>query len=314
MQITLHELKRRVGEAYSALSCCCLCPRNCRVNRLRDEMGVCHTGKIAHVASHNIHTGEEPPISGTRGSGTIFFSSCNLKCKFCQNYPISQLRHGNSAKPQELAEMMKSLQERGAHNINIVTGSHVVPQFLAGIYIAKFAPSPSPSPSRGEGKGGGGFNLPIVWNSSGYDGLESLKLLDGVVDIYMPDIKYSSNDVAEHYSAATNYWDVVRPVIKEMHRQVGDLKIGEDGLAVRGLLIRHLLLPGNGAGTEKALKFISEEISNKTYISLMSQYFPTHKAVNHPVLGRQITKQEWKVAEKLLQKYGLENGWVQFPK
>ncbi len=210
--------------------------------------------------------------------------------------------------------MMKSLQERGAHNINIVTGSHVVPQFLAGIYIAKFAPSPSPSPSRGEGKGGGGFNLPIVWNSSGYDGLESLKLLDGVVDIYMPDIKYSSNDVAEHYSAATNYWDVVRPVIKEMHRQVGDLKIGEDGLAVRGLLIRHLLLPGNGAGTEKALKFISEEISNKTYISLMSQYFPTHKAVNHPVLGRQITKQEWKVAEKLLQKYGLENGWVQFPK
>ncbi|MBI2341553.1 MAG: 4Fe-4S cluster-binding domain-containing protein [Deltaproteobacteria bacterium] len=298
MQISLNELKRRVGRAYSALSCCRLCPRNCAVNRLRNELGVCHTGKVAKVASHNIHTGEEPPISGTRGSGTIFFSSCNLKCKFCQNYPISQLGHGNPAAPRTLAGMMIALQKRGAHNINIVTGSHVVPQILAGIYVAKKG-----CHSR--------FNLPIVWNSSGYDGLESLKLLDGVVDIYMPDIKYSSNDVAEHYSAATNYWDIVRPVIKEMHRQVGDLEIGKNGLAAKGLIIRHLLLPEGGEGTEKVLKFISEEISNKTYISLMSQYFPTHKAVGHPVLGRQITKQEWKAAEKMLQKYGLENGWVQ---
>lgn len=295
MKISLEELKRRVGVSYSALSCCRLCPRNCSVNRLRGQLGFCHTGKIAKVASHNIHTGEEPPISGLRGSGTIFFSSCNLQCKFCQNYPISQLRHGNPVTPDELADMMLSLQSRGCHNINFVTPSHVVPQVLAGLYKAVVA----------------GFTLPIVWNSSGYDGLESLKLLDGVVDVYMPDIKYSSNDVAEHYSAAKNYWDAVRPAIKEMHRQVGGLQIGKDGTAKRGLLIRHLVLPNGLAGTEKVLKFITEEISQETYISLMSQYFPANKATGHETLGRRITKKEYDSAQKLLKKFGLKNGWFQ---
>ena len=323
MQISLSELKYRVEQAYSAIRCCRLCPRNCGVNRLRGELGVCHIGKIAKVASHNIHTGEEPPISGTRGSGTIFFSSCNLRCKFCQNYPISQLRHGKQATPEELAKIMLSLQAQGCHNINVVTGSHVVPQFLAGLYIA-IIQTKVWRPRLGGSTSVGAMNLPIVWNSSGYDGLESLKLLDGVVDIYMPDIKYSRNDVAEHYSAATNYWDVVRPTIKEMHRQVGDLQIGEDGIATRGLIIRHLVLPipprrwkpfhlrgGMGAGTEKVLKFIADEISPNTYVSLMSQYFPAHNATGHPTLGRRITQGEWQSAGQMLHKFGLANGWLQ---
>lgn len=295
MKISLNELKRRVGIAYAALGYCKLCPRNCAVNRLRGETGVCHIGKIAKVASHNIHTGEEPPITGTNGSGTIFFSSCNLKCKFCQNYPISQLGTGEEATPHRLAKMMLTLQKKGAHNINIVTGSHVVPQFLAGFYIAKK----------------GGLTIPIVWNSSGYDGLESLKLLDGVVDIYMPDIKYSSNDTAEHYSSAVNYWDVVRPVIKEMYRQVGNLEVDENEIGKRGLIIRHMVMPNELSGTEKVLKFIAEEVSPNTHISFMSQYFPAYKAVDHPKINRRLTKAEWQKAVELLEFYGLENGWTQ---
>lgn len=295
MRISLNELKRRVGHSYAALSCCKLCPRNCAVNRLNGETGTCHIGKIAKVASHNIHTGEEPPISGTNGSGTIFFSSCNLRCKFCQNYPISQLGHGKEVSPQELAQMMISLQEKKAHNINVVTPSHVVPQFLAGLYIARK----------------NGMNLPIVWNSSGYEGMESLKLLDGAVDVYMPDIKYSSNDIAEHYSRATNYWDIVRPVIKEMYRQVGTLELDGHGIAKKGLIIRHLVLPKGLSGTEQVLKFIAEEVSPKIHISFMSQYFPADTAFKDPILGRRLTSEEYSSAQQLLHKFGLENGWTQ---
>lgn len=296
-----------MGLSYTALRSCKLCPRDCGVDRIKGDTGICHIGKVAKVASHNVHTGEEPPISGTKGSGTIFFGSCNLKCKFCQNYPISQLGGGSDATPSVLAEMMLSLEARDCHNINIVTGSHVVPQFLAGLYIAKNSPSPLVE----EGRGEGAMNLPIVWNSSGYDGIESLKLLEGVVDVYMPDIKYSSNDVAQHYSAATNYWDVVRPVIKEMYRQVGDLEVDENGIAVKGLIIRHLILPGKLSGTEEVLKFISEEISPKTHISFMSQYFPAHNALEDPVINRRLTPEEYESACELLERYGLENGWVQ---
>ncbi len=316
MHISIPELKARVEAGYAALKDCRLCPRNCGVNRLKGEEGFCHTGKIARVASHNVHTGEEPPISGSQGSGTIFFGSCNLRCKFCQNYPISQLGAGSPATPHELAKMMLDLQARGSHNINIVTGSHVVPQFLAGLYIACHREP------RVAGRGDP-LNIPLIWNSSGYDGLEALKLLDGVVDVYMPDIKYSSNDIAEHYSAATNYWDIVRPVIKEMHRQVGTLQTtpsplggegrgeGGTGIATRGLLIRHMVLPGGGAGTEKVLEFIANEISQDTYISLMSQYFPAHKGVEHPILKRTITRQEYQDAVDILHRLGLENGWTQ---
>jgi len=323
MMIAIDELKRRVRRGYAALSFCRLCPRDCGVDRLHGELGVCHTGKVASVASHNAHMGEEPPITGDRGSGTIFFSSCNLRCKFCQNYPISQLGNGEEAPPYKLGRMMLSLQERGCHNINVVTGSHVVPQFLAGLYTAKksstLSPPPHPSPLEGEGKGGGEkgensceiFSLPIVWNSSGYDGMDSLKLLDGVVDIYMPDIKYSGSLASEHLSNAADYWDVVRPVIKEMYRQVGTLELDENGVAKKGLIIRHLVLPNGLSGTERVLKFIAEEISPLTHISLMSQYFPAHKAVNDPKINRRLTKEEWAGAESLLEKFGLINGWVQ---
>lgn len=307
MNIPLFELKHRVEAAYRAMRSCKLCPRECGVNRLKGEEGFCHTGKIAKVASHNVHKGEEPPVSGTRGSGTIFFSSCNLRCKFCQNYPISQLGHGKEVAPYELAQMMLWLQKEGCHNINLVTPSHVVPQILAGLYIAR--------------QGNRGHTLfasqmqkvcvPIVYNSSGYDGLESLKLLDGVVDIYMPDIKYSSNDAAEHYSSATNYWDVVRPAIKEMYRQVGDLEVDNSGIARKGLIIRHLILPNNLSGTEKVLEFISNEISPRTHISLMSQYFPADQALKIDGINRRLTTEEYANAAKLLDKYGLENGWIQ---
>lgn len=295
MRISMNELKRRVGKAYAALSCCKLCPRNCGVNRLKGEEGFCHTGKIVKVASRNVHKGEEPPISGTTGSGTIFFSHCNLRCKFCQNYPISQLGNGSPATPYALADMMLWIQAQGCHNVNLVTPSHVVPQFLAGLYIARKK----------------GMTLPIVYNSSGYDGLEALKLLDGAIDIYMPDIKYSSADVAVHYSSAGNYWDAVRPAIKEMHRQVGDLVCDDEGVGVRGLIIRHLILPGSLVGTEAILKFIAEEVSPETHISLMSQYFPAYEYATDSEMGRRITKEEYAEAEALLVKYGLENGWTQ---
>jgi putative pyruvate formate lyase activating enzyme len=206
------------------------------------------------------------------------------------------------------------LQKEGCHNINLVTPSHVVPQFLAGLYIAKTTPLPkgeSPLPKGERVKGEGGFNLPIVWNSSGYDGMESLKLLDGIIDVYMPDIKYSSNNSAEHYSSATNYWDIVRPVIKEMYRQVGELEVDKDGIATKGLIIRHLILPNDISGTEEVLKFISHEISLKTHISLMSQYFPADRSLKDENINRRLTTEEYANATELLDKYGLENGWTQ---
>ncbi len=304
------ELARRAGLAYGAMRSCMLCPRNCAVNRLKNELarpprlrdagshggwGFCRTGKVCKVASSNLHNGEEPPISGTRGSGTIFFSNCNLRCVFCQNYPISQLGNGECATPHELADMMLRLQDRGAHNINLVTPSHVVAQFLAGLTIAAK----------------NGLKIPIVYNCSGYDGLEALKLLDGVVDIYMPDIKYCEHEIAERYSGATKYWDAVRPAIKEMHRQVGPLVMDEDGIGVKGILIRHLVLPGGLSSSEKIFEFIATELSKDVPVNLMSQYFPAHKAVGDPVLGRQITKEEFKEAEAALHKWGLTEGWIQ---
>ncbi len=289
------ELRRRVGRAYLAMRSCMLCPRNCGVNRFKGETGFCRTGKICRVASANLHFGEEPPVTGTKGSGTIFFANCNLRCIFCQNYPISQLGNGEAAPPQKLARMMLNLQERGAHNINLVTPSHVVPQFLAALLIAAKA----------------GLKIPIVYNCSGYDGLGALKLLDGVVDIYMPDIKYCEHEIAERYSGATKYWDAVRPAVKEMYRQVGALKVGEDGIGAKGLLIRHLVLPGGLSSSEKIFEFIATELSRDVPVNLMSQYFPAHKAVNDPVLGRRITKREFEEAEDALHKWGLTEGWIQ---
>ena len=289
------ELLSRVKEGYESLRSCRLCPRECGVNRLKNETGFCRTGKVTKVASFNSHLGEEPPISGSKGSGTIFFSSCNMHCLFCQNYPISQLGHGSKTTPHGLARMMLSLQDKGCHNINLVTPSHVVPQFIAGLYIAAK----------------GGLRLPVVYNSSGYDGLESLKLLDGIIDVYMPDIKYSNNDNASKLSRAKDYWKSSTWAVTEMHRQVGDLKVDSKGIAHSGLIIRHLVLPNNLSGTEKVLEFIAEKISNETYISLMSQYFPANKAVENPSLNRRVSKKEFAEAVKRFHDLGLKNGWLQ---
>jgi len=289
------ELAYRAGFSYSMLRECRLCPRNCGVNRLKDERGFCGTGKIAKVASANLHHGEEPPISGTRGSGTIFFAGCSLCCNFCQNFPLSRMGHGQPSPPRILAEKMLKLQKRGAHNLNLVTPSHVVPQFLAGLCIAAKE----------------GFALPIVYNSSGYEGMEALRLLDGVVDIYMPDIKYATREAAAQWSDAPDYWDRVRPAVKEMYRQVGALKMDEDGIGVRGMLIRHLVLPGLADSPEKVFEFVATELSKEVPMNLMSQYFPADRAIGHPLLGRRITKEEFAEAREALNRWGLDEGWIQ---
>lgn len=290
-----NELARRAGRAYAAMKSCSLCPRDCKVDRLKGELGYCRIGKRAGVASANLHHGEEPPISGTRGSGTIFFTGCNMSCRFCQNWPISHLRHGKAVTPERLAQMMLDLKKRGAHNINLVTPSHVVPQFLAGLAIAAKD----------------GLDLPIVYNSNGYEGLDALRLLDGVIDIYMPDIKYSTREAAQRCSLAPDYWEHVRPALKEMYRQVGALAMDDEGIGVRGLLIRHLVLPGGLAGSEKVFEFVATELSPDVPVNLMSQYFPAHDAVDDPLLGRGISKEEFASAEAALHQYNLTNGWIQ---
>ena len=295
LRIPREEFERRIRILYERMERCDICPRNCGINRYTSTKGLCRMSATLKIASINLHFGEEPPISGKRGSGTIFFSGCPLRCKFCQNYPISQLLNGNYMTEEELAERMVELQERGAHNINLVTPSHFVPQIVKATYIAREM----------------GLKIPLAYNTSGYDSVETLKLLEGIVDIYMPDIKYSDNYWARKLSSAPNYWDVVRPAVKEMYRQVGPLRMDEEGIAYRGVLIRHLVLPQNASGTEEVFRFIAEEVGKDVYISLMSQYFPTYKAIGDPVVGRRITYEEYHRAIELLHKYGLENGYIQ---
>ncbi len=295
IQMTSDELKRRIEKARVLSVSCFLCPRHCLVNRVEGEIGFCGVGNRALLSSANLHHGEEPPISGFRGSGTIFFSGCNLCCVFCQNYPISQMRHGRPVSTAELAEAMLSLQERGAHNINLVTPSHMTWLFLEALAVAVAA----------------GLKVPIVYNSSGYDGIEALQLLDGIIDIYMPDLKYSSNDAAQRCSSAENYWEVATAALKEMLRQVGHLELDPEGVATRGMMIRHLVLPGDLSGTEKALTFIAEDLGAQTYVSLMRQYFPANRAPGIPPLDRQLTSDEFEHAVEILHRLGLENGWVQ---
>jgi len=288
------ELKKRVGEALGALHSCNLCPRNCGVDRYLKK-GVCRTGRFAMVSSYSSHHGEEPPISGNLGSGTIFFTNCNLRCIYCQNYPISQLGHGEEISPKELAEMMLTLERWGCHNVNLVTPSHVVPQILESLLIAVDR----------------GFRLPLVYNSSGYDSLYALQLLEGIVDIYMPDLRYSENLPGKNFSGVEDYVEVSRTAVREMHKQVGDLKMDEEGIAQRGLLIRHLILPKGWAGTKSTMEFIAQEISPETYISLMAQYFPAYQAVFNPELNRRITFEEYEKAKKEMLSAGLFRGWSQ---
>jgi len=283
------ELLLRTNRAMEMLRNCCICPRNCEVDRLEGELGVCNTGELARVSSYFPHFGEEPPLVGYCGSGTIFFSYCSLKCIFCQNYTISHLGEGIEVSSNAIADMMLDPQRQGCHNINFVTPTHVVPQILEALLIAVEK----------------GLCIPLVYNTGGYDSVETLKLLDGIIDIYMPDIKYSSSDIAKRLSKAGDYPDIARAAILEMHRQVGDLDMDKRGIAFKGLLVRHLVLPEGLAGTREAMRFLAREVSRNTYINIMDQYQPYYKAKDHPLINRRITSEEYQEALKIAQEEGL---------
>jgi len=285
------ELKRRVETAVASLESCQVCPRDCKVNRLEDKTAVCKTGRLAQVASHFAHFGEEDCLRGSKGSGTIFFSMCNLRCVFCQNYDISQANKGKEVTPRQLADMMLELQREGCHNINFVTPEHVVPQLLEAIPYAVED----------------GLRLPIVYNTSAYDSMESLVLLDGVVDIYMPDFKYWDAEVSLTYVKARDYAQSARRAIKEMHRQVGDLVIDERGLAKRGLMVRHLVMPKGLEETRQIMRFIAGEISTNTYVNIMAQYYPAGKVDenNYAEINRYITEEEYREAIEIAHGEGL---------
>lgn len=283
------ELARRVEAAYARLAACDICPRRCGVDRRRGELGACHTAAQARVSSFGAHLGEEDPLRGWRGSGTVFFTRCNLHCQYCQNYDISQTDDGDLVEPEALAAIMLRLQAYGCHNINLVSPTHVVPQILAAVLIAAEA----------------GLRLPLVYNTGGYDALPTLALLDGVVDIYMPDMKYADAGHGLRYSLAPDYPAVNRAAVKEMHRQVGDLQLDAHGLAVRGLLVRHLVLPGGLAGTEEIARFLAREISPNTYLNVMPQYRPAYRAGEYPELSRPITRAEYQAAVQAVLAAGL---------
>jgi putative pyruvate formate lyase activating enzyme len=289
------ELLQRVREAYRRLAACDLCPHDCGVNRITGEPGVCGAGLLPRIASANVHRGEEPPISGSRGSGTIFLTGCSLKCRFCQNFPISQLGNGEELTTAALAGRMLKLQRQGVHNINFVTPTHYLPQILAALWLA--IPQ--------------GFRLPIVWNSSGYEKVDALMLLDGVVDIYLPDMKYSADEPASAISGAPGYTEINRRAVGEMLRQVGHLQVDGDDIAVKGLIIRHLVLPHDNAGSRSTLRWIAEHLGAETHVALMSQYFPAHLAGKTPGIDRTLTSEEYDAAVKALVDAGLDNGWVQ---
>ncbi|GAM11716.1 putative protein [Geobacter sp. OR-1] len=289
------ELLRRVKEAYRRLNSCDLCPHRCGVNRLAGELGRCRSGAQPRIASANLHRGEEPPISGTKGSGTIFFSGCTLMCRFCQNFPISHLGNGETITTAGLAERMLQLQRRGAHNINFVTPTHFLPQILAALWLA--IPK--------------GLRLPLVWNCSGYEAVDALQLLDGVVAIYLPDMKYSDDQTALELSGATGYRESNRAAMMEMLRQVGHLRVDDNGIAQQGLIIRHLVLPGAKAGSAETLHWIAANLGRETHVALMSQYFPAGKAVETAGIDRPLSAAEYDAAIEALQDAGLENGWIQ---
>jgi len=289
------ELEKRIQKAYQLFSPCQICPHKCKVNRKEGELGICRSGEEVIISSYNAHFGEEPPLSGRFGSGTIFFTHCNLKCVYCQNYPISQLGNGNKVSLLKLAKIMLELQEKKCHNVNLVTPTHFVYQILQSIKIAIEL----------------GLHIPIVYNTSGYESVHTLKLLKGIVEIYLPDARYANNRIAEKYSAAPHYFEVMKRALKEMYRQVGDLLIDKNSIAVSGLIVRHLILPEGQSGTRKIMNFISQEISPHTYISLMAQYFPAFKAEQYAKLSRRISREEYREALKAFREEGLENGWFQ---
>lgn len=281
--------EQRIINAYQALEDCRLCGWECKKNRRTGSVGVCQTGELARVSSYASHMGEENPLRGWQGSGTVFFAWCNLRCQYCQNYDISQLQNGDLVEPFELAAIFLELQECGCHNINLVSPTHVVPQIIAAVFIAAQA----------------GLRLPLVFNTGGYDSLLALELLDGIIDIYMPDMKYASSQIGLRYSKVRNYPLVNQAALREMHRQVGDLQIDPHGIARRGLLVRHLVLPYGIAGTPEIIRFLAEEISPNTYLNLMDQYRPVFQAKQYPKLNRTINHQEWQEAVDAAHNAGL---------
>lgn len=284
------ELDRRAAFARELQAQCTLCGRRCRANRLAGSAGTaCRTGDRAVVSSHGPHHGEEAVLSGSNGSGTIFFSWCNLRCLFCQNWRISQAGEGEPVGPGDLAGRMIELQEAGCHNINLVSPSHVVPQILAAVAIAARR----------------GLGIPLVYNSGGYDSLDALELLDGVVDLYLPDLKFGDSAAGRLCARVRNYASVSRAAVKEMHRQVGELVVDERGLATRGLLVRHLVLPGGIANTGRVLRFVATELSPDTYVHLMDQYAPAFRAVEVPPLDRRLLPGEIERALRLARRHGL---------
>jgi len=290
------ELFRRAESAQAMLEHCELCPHCCGVNRLAGERGICRMGDLPKVSSWNIHRWEEPPLSGTRGSGTIFFSGCTGRCSFCQNYPISQLGYGDLVEVQRLASMMLELQRKAAHNINLVTPTHFVPQILAALLHAAR----------------GGLRLPLVYNTSGYEREMTLSLLDGIIDIWLPDAKYGDDATAHRLSGFTNYVASNRAALREMYRQAGlELTLNPHGLAVRGLIIRHMVLPEGLAGTPQVLSWLAQELSPQVHVSLMDQYFPAYRAIQDPILGRKTTPIEYLAALNAFDTAGLERGWFQ---
>ena len=282
-------LKKKIDQAYEVLKACTLCPRACGVDRLSGEKGICQTGEHAIVSSYNPHFGEESPLVGNHGSGTIFFARCNLLCIFCQNYDISHEGEGVEFSSEQLAMTMLSLQDKGCPNINFVTPTHVVPQILAALDKAIEA----------------GLRVPLVYNTGGYDRSETLAILDGVFDIYMPDFKFWDPKVAEELSDAPDYPEVAREALKEMHRQVGDLVMDQQGIAQRGLLIRHLVLPEGLAGTRQVMRFLAREISPDSYVNIMAQYRPCGRASEVPALTRTITEEEHQEAIQIAHNEGI---------
>lgn len=270
-------LRERAGRMVERLSRCDVCPRLCEVDRRRGELGVCRVGRKAVVASHGPHFGEEAPLVGFSGSGTVFFSGCNLNCSFCQNFEISHLGEGEEAEAERLASVFLSVQRLGCHNLNLVTPTHVIPQILEALSLAVDR----------------GFSLPIVYNCGGYERVDTLRELEGVVDIYMPDVKFLSRESAERYCAAPDYPEVVREAVREMARQVGPLALDRRGIARRGLLVRHLVMPGNASTTREVIDFLAGEIGAETYLNLMDQYRPCGRALEFPEIGRRTTSGEW---------------------
>jgi putative pyruvate formate lyase activating enzyme len=287
------EIQKRIGLLMDILKECRLCPRECRVNRLNGEVGYCKAPSELMVSSAFPHFGEEPPLVGYHGSGTIFLTHCSLRCLFCQNYDISHEGKGERVPPSDMALAMKRLQEMGCHNINFVTPTHYTPQIIASLPEAIEM----------------GLQLPIVYNCSGYESMEVIQLLDGIVDIYMPDAKYMDEKHARQYSNAPDYPEVLKKILKEMHRQVGDLRMNSAGIAERGLLIRHLVMPNGVASSEAVLKFIAEEVSADSYVNIMAQYRPEYRAFDDPEISRGITHKEYTEAIQIAKRFHLYRGF-----